>query len=136
MASNAVNHLSATGDARVQVGNTIYQSENPCLAALRTTDPRHDKARIEGDKGGLMDDVYRWVLSTDEFLRWRHDEQNRLLWVKGDPGKGKTMLLCGFTNELAKEAGVLSYFFCQATDARINSATAVVRGLIYMLVDR
>jgi hypothetical protein len=28
----------------------------------------------------------------------------------------------------------LSYFFCQATDARINSATAVLRGLLYMLV--
>jgi hypothetical protein len=29
---------------------------------------------------------------------------------------------------------LLSYFFCQATDPRINSATAVLRGLLYMLV--
>ena len=136
MAPNTVDCLSAAGNARVQVGDTIYQSENACLAALRTTDPRHDKARIEGGKGGLLDDVYRWVLGTDEFLRWRHDEQNTLLWIKGDPGKGKTMLLCGITNELAKEDSVLSYFFCQATDARINSATAVLRGLIYVLVGR
>lgn len=49
--------LSAVGNARVQVRDTIYQSENPCLAALRTTDPRHDKARIEGDKGRLLDDM-------------------------------------------------------------------------------
>jgi hypothetical protein len=28
----------------------------------------------------------------------------------------------------------LSYFFCQATDRRLNSATAVLRGLLYMLV--
>jgi hypothetical protein len=46
------------------------------------------------------------------------------------------MLLCGITSELAKEDSVLSYFFCQATDARINSATSVLRGLIYMFVDR
>jgi Ni2+-binding GTPase involved in maturation of urease and hydrogenase len=60
-----------------------------------------------------------------------------LLLVKGDPGKGKTMLLCGIINELEKpisKTGLLSYFFCQATDSRINSATAVLRSLIYMPV--
>jgi hypothetical protein len=30
----------------------------------------------------------------------------------------------------------LSYFFCQGTDSRINNATAVLRGLIYLLVDQ
>ena len=30
---------------------------------------------------------------------------------------------------------LLSYFFCQATDSRINNATAVLRGLLYLLVD-
>jgi len=29
---------------------------------------------------------------------------------------------------------LLSYFFCQATDPRINHATAVLRGLIYLLI--
>ncbi|KAF7502486.1 Vegetative incompatibility protein HET-E-1 [Endocarpon pusillum] len=49
------------------------------------------------------------------------------------------MLLCGIVDELRKSAaemGLLSYFFCQATDSRINSATAVLRGLIYLLVDQ
>lgn len=76
--------------------------------------------------------MYRWILSTDEFRRWQH-EQNRLLWVKGDPGKGKTMLLCGLINELKNEG--VSAYFCQATDVCIKSATAVVRGLTYLLVD-
>jgi hypothetical protein len=61
-----------------------------------------------------------------------------LLWVKGDPGKGKTILLCGIVNELKKsiaKTDLLSYFFCQATDSRINNATAVLRGLLYLLVD-
>jgi hypothetical protein len=59
--------------------------------------------------------------------------------VKGDPGKGKTMLLCGVINELQvsiPQTAFLSYFFCQATDSRINSATAVLRGLLYMLMHR
>jgi len=52
------------------------------------------------------------------------------------------MLLCGIIDELNDTARletptaspVLSFFFCQATDMRINHATAVLRGLIYLLV--
>jgi hypothetical protein len=46
------------------------------------------------------------------------------------------MLLCGVINELkSRNKDLLSYFFCQATDSRINNATAVLRGLIYLLIE-
>ncbi|KAL2193976.1 heterokaryon incompatibility protein [Corynascus similis CBS 632.67] len=88
------------------------------LQDLRTTDPRQDKTRIEQTKGGLLADSYRWI--------------------KGDPGKGKTMLLYGLINELesTQDSSLLSFFFCQATDTSINNATAVLHCLIYLLVDR
>lgn len=109
-----------------------------CLKALCVTDPRHDKTRIEESKGGLLRDSYRWILKNPDFKRWRDDPESQLLWVKADPGKGKTMLLCGIIDELQKTntAHHPVYFFCQATDSRINSATAVLRGLLYMLVDQ
>ncbi|KAK3307177.1 NACHT domain-containing protein [Chaetomium strumarium] len=114
------------------------QADDRCLADLRCTDPRHDKMRIEQTKGGLLADSYRWVLDNADFRQWRDDGQSRLLWIKGDPGKGKTMLLCGIINELKStcNSSLLSFFFCQATDASINNATAVLRGLIYLLVDQ
>jgi hypothetical protein len=108
-----------------------------CIGNIRHTDPRHDKKRIEDTKGGLLADSYRWVLDNTAFQHWQQDPDSRLLWVKGDPGKGKTMLLCGVINELQSsmpQSTLLSYFFCQATDARINNATSVLRGLLYMLV--
>jgi hypothetical protein len=54
------------------------------------------------------------------------------------------MLLCGIIDELEpqtksrdpKPETLLSYFFCQATDPHLNNATAVLRGLIYMLVSK
>ncbi|KAI9695437.1 MAG: hypothetical protein M1820_008622 [Bogoriella megaspora] len=110
-----------------------------CTQDLHITDPRHDKARIEETKGGLLEDSYLWILQNPDFQRWRDDSQSRLLWIKGDPGKGKTMLLCGIINELSKsvpKTTLLSYFFCQATDTRINNAAAVLRGLIYVLVNQ
>lgn len=115
------------------------ERDHQCLVDLRATDPRDDKKRIEETKGGLFQDSYRWILENDDFRRWRDDQQSRLLWIKGDPGKGKTMLLCGIIDELEKstaETGLLPYFFCQSTDSRINNATAVLRGLIYLLVKK
>ncbi len=106
-----------------------------CLRDLARTDSRLDKKRIEREKGGLLKDAYRWVLDNPEFQQWR-DGQDQLLWIKGDPGKGKTMLLCGIIDELAKSPASVSFFFCQAPDARINTATAVLCSLIYQLVDQ
>ncbi|KAK2015457.1 WD40 repeat-like protein [Colletotrichum eremochloae] len=112
--------------------------ERELLRDLRVSDPRDDKIRIERTKGGLLRDSFRWILDHDDFRRWQDDEQSRVLWVKGDPGKGKTMLLCGIITELEKQSSdaVLSYFFCQATDTRLNNATAVLRGLIYLMLDQ
>lgn len=60
-----------------------------------------------------------------------------MLWIKGEPGKGKTMLICGIIDELknlSADNSILSFFFCQATDSRINNATAVLRGLVHLLI--
>jgi hypothetical protein len=84
-----------------------------------------------------LEGSYRWVIHNSSFQQWHNDPQSQLLWIKGDPGKGKTMLLCGIINELQKtvaRTASVSYFFCQATDSRINSATAVLRGLLYLLI--
>ncbi|KAH7377414.1 beta transducin-like protein HET-D2Y [Pyrenochaeta sp. MPI-SDFR-AT-0127] len=112
---------------------------NACLQHLHSTDARDDKKRIEETKGGLLADAYRWVFNNATFQQWQQDSHSQLLWIKGDPGKGKTMLLCGIIDELHRSipsTTLLSYFFCQATDSRINSATAVLRGLLFMLIDQ
>lgn len=117
----------------------MEKEDQECIQNLRVTDPRDDKKRIEETKGGLLEDSYCWILDNSNFQKWRNDQQSRLLWIKGDPGKGKTMLLCRVINELKKSMATtdfLSYFFCQATDSRINNATAVMRGLVFLLVDQ
>jgi hypothetical protein len=124
--------------------NLLDPQSRSCIQDLRTTDPREDKKRIEDTKGGLLPDSYQWIFEHPDFQQWRDDKQSRLLWIKGDPGKGKTMLICGILDKMSpltrlrdKEATtLLSYFFCQATDSRINNAAAVLRGLIYLLIDQ
>jgi hypothetical protein len=104
---------------------------------LRVTDPRDDKSRIEADKGGLLEQCYQWILRNAQFEQWKASQQNQLLWIRGDPGKGKTMLLCGIINELEKQqTGNVVYFFFQATQAQINSAIACLRSLMFMLFEQ
>ncbi|KAI2637203.1 quinon protein alcohol dehydrogenase-like superfamily [Hypomontagnella submonticulosa] len=142
MAMNHVGYLQAENASRVHIGNNYNHNEpslNQCLIDLRLTNPADDKARIERQKGGLLEDACSWILSHSDFVKWRHNKTSQLLWIKGDPGKGKTMLLCGIINELGgipNDGCILSYFFCQATDQNLNSATAVLRGLMYMLASQ
>lgn len=119
--------------------NEAIKRRNICIRDIRLRDPCGDKKRIEENKGGLLKDAYCWVLQTSEYQQWCSAEVSSILWIKGDPGKGKTMLLCGIIEDLEKSSGrlsVLSYFFCQATDLRADNATAVLRGLIYMFVQQ
>ncbi|CVL06861.1 related to vegetatible incompatibility protein HET-E-1 [Fusarium mangiferae] len=152
--SSTVQSLNATGSSRVHVGNSFnvnhhhYQESEQdgvkkYLDALRSTDPRDDKVRIEHTNGGLLKDSYIWILESPEFITWRDEsEAGRLLWIRGDPGKGKTMLLSGLINELQpstrlenpRNRNTISYFFCQATNPGLNNYTAILKGLIYLLV--
>ncbi|KAF5556865.1 heterokaryon incompatibility protein het-E-1 [Fusarium mexicanum] len=152
--SNTVQALNASGSSRVHVGNSYsithhhnkgseHDGAEKHLNALRSTDPRDDKARIEQTNGGLLKDSYVWILKSPEFMTWRDDTENgRLLWIRGDPGKGKTMLLCGLIDVLrpstklasAQKCNTMSFFFCQATNSGLNNYTAILKGLIYLLV--
>ncbi|KAK2669558.1 WD40 repeat [Fusarium oxysporum f. sp. vasinfectum] len=151
--SSSVQSLNASGSSRVHVGNSYnithhhrkgseQDGAKKYLDTLRSTDPRDDKARIEQTNGGLLKDSYVWILESPEFITWRDEsEAGRLLWIRGDPGKGKTMLLSGLINELqpltrldgAQNSNTISYFFCQATNSGLNNYTAILKGLIYLL---
>ncbi|RYP32170.1 hypothetical protein DL768_011146 [Monosporascus sp. mg162] len=106
-----------------------------CLKDLLWTDPRVDKNVIEDTKGIPLRESYKHILDNSDFDRWRNDLRSGLFWISGSPGKGKTMLLCGIIDMLGEEApeSPPSYFFCQKNDSELNSATAVLRGLIYLL---
>ncbi|KAF4447980.1 hypothetical protein F53441_8571 [Fusarium austroafricanum] len=155
--SISVQSLTAAESSRVHVGNnysiTNYFGQddiNKYLDALRSTDPREDKDRIEQINGGLLKDSYAWIIENPDFVSWRDDQNARILWIRGEPGKGKTMLMSGIINELQPTTRLespencisLSYFFCQATNSgvplkksfRSILADPVIRE-IYLLVD-
>jgi hypothetical protein len=74
-----------------------------CLRDLGTTDPRDEKERIEAGKDSLLKECYAWILDDPNFRCWRDSGGSKLLWIKGDPGKGKTMMMIALAEELSLE---------------------------------
>ncbi|KAF2262809.1 WD40 repeat-like protein [Lojkania enalia] len=124
-------------------------SAHQCLRDLRVTHPREDRARIEDEKDTLLKDCYAWILDDSGFRRWRTQADSQLLWIKGDPGKGKTMMIMGIIDELSQKDrarpslrkigskhALVAYFFCQRTRPELNNSVSVLRGLILLLVEK
>jgi len=118
------------------------ESNYRCLRDLRVTDPRHDRTRILKSKDELLEGSCSWVLDDPAFCRWWEDDNTRIFWIHGDPGKGKTMMTMALIDEISERlqsapynSWTLAYFFCQ-TEERLNNAVAVVRSLIYLLVEQ
>ena len=107
------------------------------LRDLCETDPHSEKLRIKDDKGGLLKSCHAWILNDPQLQSWQNSQDTRLLWIKGDPGKGKTMLMIGLVDMLTddlKSSSAISYFFCQNTVPYLNNAVSVLRGLIWKLL--
>lgn len=143
--SHTYGGINAQGNTFSAQGNITLSSSasappSDCLSLLRLTNPRDDRNEILGRKDKLLKDSCLWICNDPGYLRWRDSDESQVLWLHGDPGKGKTMIMMALTDEIPKMAAmtspstVSSYFFCQSTNSNNNSATSVLRGLIYLLV--
>ena len=109
------------------------------LQFWRLTDPREDRARILGTKDHLLEGSCNWVFDDPAFTRWWEEDNSYVLWIHGDPGKGKTMMMMAFIEQISQRlstkpgSGALSYFFCQDTVNNLRDASAIIRGLVYIL---
>ncbi|OKL62331.1 hypothetical protein UA08_02283 [Talaromyces atroroseus] len=119
------------------------KEDRNCLRDLHWIDPRDEIQDIKARKDDLVDDSYRWIMDTVEFknfIDWEDRDAPNLLWITGQAGMGKTMLLVGIIQELTKErlsnsdAPNISYFFCQGSSGELNSGLGVLRSLLWLLL--
>lgn len=118
------------------------EADDAIMRECCVSDMEADIQLLQGLKDKLLPESYQWVLRTQEYICFTNwgDNSNRLLWIRGDAGKGKTMLLMGIVEDLKARLETrfdeccLSYFFCRGTEDNVNTATSVLRGLVWMLL--
>lgn len=116
--------------------------DSACLRDLFLIDPMRELERLERKTDKLIDIAFSWVMGTKEytsFSNWQRFDARRMLWIKGGPGTGKTMLLIGIVREISTQSAAfapsVSYYFCQGTgDQTRNNAAAILRSLLWMLL--
>ncbi|KAI9668491.1 MAG: hypothetical protein M1829_005369 [Trizodia sp. TS-e1964] len=96
------------------------EEKDSCLRALFLTNPRDDREYLTTTKA--------WLYSSSE-----------LLWVSGTPGQGKTMIAIYLAEKLEQMAQnsantLFLQYFCDNKDEKRNTAVAILRSLLFQLL--
>ncbi|KAL7919851.1 WD40-repeat-containing domain protein [Trichoderma austrokoningii] len=121
--------------------SNVDEKNKQCLRDLFVVDPQDDMKKIERNKDTMLSEANEWIFQMEEyqaFTDWSNTDSCRLLWIKGHAGTGKTMLLMGIVRELLSHSATfapgVSHFFCQGTVKSLNTVTATLRCLIWLLL--
>ena len=106
------------------------QDDKECLRIWRLTDPAEDRVRIQDAKDTLLEQSCAWVFNDPAFTKWFNDDESVILWIHGDPGKGKTMMMMAAIDELSRRLKstqcMMSYFIFQSSMPKLNNASVMV----------
>ncbi|KAF4451153.1 hypothetical protein F53441_5852 [Fusarium austroafricanum] len=128
-----------TNSRPLEYSHAFKAPESDFLHALFVTDPREDRANLESTKGPITKGTCTWITENPIYRSWLSGSgESRGLVLQGGSGTGKTMLAIYLSEQLEQLAECMStdtviYFFCNHGNINANSATAVLRGLIWQL---
>lgn len=115
-----------------------------CLKSLGVANPMLRTKDIIARKNEVLKDCYKWVFQTksyQDFMDWQSEDTPNLLWVQGQAGTGKTMLLAGIMEELNTfSANSVSpttlHFFFQDKDGQTDQSLIAVKSLLWLLLSQ
>lgn len=125
--------MDSISGVTLRAPTTFEARDSASIQALFVTDPADDLQMIANKKDKLLESTDSWVLNDTTYLKWLNENRPRVLWLRGDPGKGKTMLAIALIEEFTKslehvESGsrtALAYFFCDNQDDRRKTASLI-----------
>jgi len=113
------------------------------LDALDVVNPRKDLERIRRINSLGKDTMPTWMQEEKKYLTWKNDPSSWILWICGDPGKGKTIAALSMVQEMSKlqesrgdgdDSVVFAYFFCDEGMRDKSKALNVLKCLAWQLV--
>jgi N-terminal domain of NWD NACHT-NTPase/NACHT domain len=139
--------IRADDAANVQRDIERDKLDRECLRSLFVVDPIHQMQNLVTRKEHLIPGVSDWVLLNNkfkEFSDWTPEAAcNRILWIRGHAGSGKTMLMMRIIQELGRwrtlpgelESNDFAFYFFQGyDDESLSSATTALRCIVWSLL--
>lgn len=139
---DASSYMGSISGETINAPTVFEDRDRPSIQALFVTDPTDDMQMIANKKDKLLETTDSWMLNDATYLKWLSEDRSRVLWLHGNPGKGKTMLAIALIEEFTKKVQqvennpkpALVYFFCDNQDDRRRTASLVLRGIIYQIL--
>ena len=139
---DASNYMGSVSGVTLKAPTDFEDRDRPSIQALFVTDPADDMQMIANKKDKLLESTDSWMLNDATYLKWLNEDRSWVLWLHGNPGKGKTMLAIALIEELTRRTQqmensprkALVYFFCDNQDDRRRTASLILRGIIYQIL--
>ncbi|KAL2260822.1 hypothetical protein VTK26DRAFT_5066 [Humicola hyalothermophila] len=141
--AKAFNDKSRARGQRIDMERTSVRSslrsfddyEKSCVALFRP----FDISDYQSSLTRAADDTCEWILNHPVFVSWLAKSESALLWLRGHPGCGKTVLSCYLANRFQSEKSPFApqsvwVFFCDEKISTQRNANAVLLGLIYQAI--
>ncbi|KAL9085611.1 MAG: hypothetical protein Q9165_007511 [Trypethelium subeluteriae] len=142
---STISHSStngATTSSHTQIpsqnGSKISQEESECFQKLAFTELNTRQSNIRTEMQGTCE----WILHDPMYVQWKHRDDITtnagLLWIKGKPGAGKSVLMKKVLSVIQKEQcsfGIVLSFFFNARGAKLERTTlGLFRSLVHQLI--
>ncbi|KAL8889355.1 MAG: hypothetical protein Q9192_006031 [Flavoplaca navasiana] len=139
---DASDYMGSLSGLTLQAPAVFEERDCASIQALFVTDPADDMHMIANKKDRLLETTDSWMLRDATYQKWKSEDHTRVLWLHGDPGKGKTMLAIALVDDLTKHirttaedtSSALVYFFCDNQDDRRANASLILRGILYQIL--
>ncbi|KAF5235332.1 hypothetical protein FANTH_11737 [Fusarium anthophilum] len=102
-------------------GNILPQSESTIARIhewLRPTEYDIESSEYRKHLAFHLEGTGEWIHRSENYLKWHESQEDGLLWIKGVPGSGKSVVAASMIHKLSQEESpVLYFFFRQIVDA-------------------
>ncbi|KAE8314333.1 hypothetical protein BDV41DRAFT_575891 [Aspergillus transmontanensis] len=115
------------------------------LCRLFVTDPNENRRSLMARRGRPTENTCQWIFKTDALAKWLdaraagNRPADSILWLHGLPGSGKSTMAMCLTEGLEQhfddhQQDSFAYFFCEANHDTQNTATSILRGILWQLI--
>ncbi|KAM0298823.1 hypothetical protein ACHAPM_008253 [Fusarium culmorum] len=119
-------------------GHVLPESDDT-IASIRewlcSTEYDHEGSEYRKHLAFHLEGTGEWLHRSENYQQWHQTPENGLLWIKGVPGSGKSVVAASLIDKLSQEqVPVLYFFFRQIIDANHRPINLLRDWLVQILL--